>query len=369
MVFAKVDWGVVLRRAGYILALWVGLWLLRRLIVKRIPTLLDRFEHLEFTEKDIRLLMWLTDVSLLLVGLMVTSSILHIAPWLVIGAIGSRLIALVLLWLFVWLLVRYLRFWIKVADERVFAIQLDVRDITTLERLLGIAIILIAIVVSLAILRLTSLLYSALTAAGVFGIAIGFAVKDIAANFISGIIILTDRPFVVGDAVQVDDISGTVAKISLRSTQLTTWDGTSVYIPNSMVVTQATTNYSVIDYRRILFVVSVLGTVDLNRAIKVIQDTLSAEPRLLADRPPSIYVDQIRDYVVDLQVIAYTSSDDLFDTQSDLKKAITTAFTSQGINLAVPIRVNITEGSSSEPIAGLRPEPGAAGGESSSLRS
>jgi small conductance mechanosensitive channel len=366
MVFAKVDWGVVLWRAGYILALWVGLWLIRRLIVKRIPTLFDRFEHIDFTERDIHVLTRLTDISLLLVGLMVTSSILHIAPWLVIGAIGSRLIALVLLWLFVWLLVRYLRFWIRVVDERVFAIELDQRDVTTLERLLAIAIILVAIVVTLAILGLTSLLYSALTAAGVFGIVIGFAIKDIAANFISGIIILIDRPFVVGDAVQVSDISGTVAKISLRSTQLISWDGTSVYIPNSMVATQATTNYSVSDYRRILFVVSVLSTVDLNRAIKVIQDTLNAEPRLLADRPPSIYVNQIRDYIVDLQVIAYTSSDNLFDVQSDLKKAITATFTSQGINLAVPIQVNVTETPFGEPVTGMRPVSGSAGEGSSS---
>jgi small conductance mechanosensitive channel len=343
MIFANVDWGVVLRRGGYVLALWVGLWLLRRLIVKRIPTLFGRFEHLDFTQRDNRILTWLTDISLLLIGLMVTSSIIHIAPWLIIGAIGSRLIALVLLWLFVWLMVRYLRFWIRVADERVFSIRLDPRDLTTLERLLGIAMILVAIIITLAILRLTSLLYSALTAAGVFGIAIGFAVKDIVANFISGIIILTDRPFVVGDAVQVNDISGTVAKIALRSTQVITWDGTSVYIPNSMVVTQATTNYSVADYRRILFVVSVLGTVDLNQAIKVIQDTLDAEPRLLADRPPSIYVNNVRDYVVDLQVIAYSSSSDQLSTQSDLEKAITTAFVSQGIDLAVPIRVNMTQ--------------------------
>jgi small conductance mechanosensitive channel len=352
MVFPNVDWGIALRRAGYILALWIGVWLLRRLMIRRIPNLFDRFEHLDFTDRDVRILRWLTDISLLLIGLMVTSSIVHIAPWLVIGLIGSRLIALVLLWLFVWLLVRYLSFWIRVVDERVFAIELDERDVTTLERLLAIAIILIAMVVTLAILGLTSLLYSALTAAGVFGIAIGFATKDIAANFISGIIILIDRPFVVGDAIEVNNIGGTVAKISLRSTQLVTWDGTSVYIPNSMVATQATTNYSVIDYRRILFVVSVLSTVDLNRAIKVIQDTLDAEPRLLADRPPSIYVDQIRDYMVDLQVIAYTSGDSLFSVQSDLKKAITTAFTSQGINLAVPIRVNITEMPSTESLIG-----------------
>lgn len=360
MSLAKVDWGVVLRRTGYTLALWVGLWLLRRIIIKRIPSLFDRFEHLDFTDRDVRLLTWLTDIALLLIGLMITSSILHIAPWLVIGAIGSRLIALVLVWLFVWLLVRYLGFWIRVVDERVFAIELDARDVTTLERLLAIAIILVAMIVTLAILGLTSLLYSALTAAGVFGIAIGFATKDIAANFISGIIILIDRPFVVGDAIQVGNIAGSVAKISLRSTELVAWDGTSVHIPNSMIATQATTNYSVAAYRRILFLVSVLSTVDLNRAIKVIQDTLDAEPRLLADRPPSIYVNEIRDYVVDLQVIAYTSSGNLFDVQSDLQKAITTAFTSQGINLAVPIRVNVGESFSGQSVTGPQPPSGVA---------
>jgi small-conductance mechanosensitive channel len=341
-MFAEFDWGLALRHAIYILALWAGLWLLRWLIVKRFARLVDRIESMEASEQDVRILRWVVDISLLVVGAMVTLSILQLVPWLMIGTIGSRLLALVAVWLAVWFLVRYLGIWINALDDRIDGIDLDPRDVSTLERLLAIGIIVVAIVVTLAILGLTSLLYSALTAAGVFGIVIGFAVKDIAANFISGIFILIDRPFVIGDSIKIKDIAGTVANISLRSTDLVTFDGPVVTIPNSMMATEPTTNYTLSQYRRIVFIVSVLSTVDLNRATRIIEDTLEDEPRLMPDRPPAIYVDQIRDYVVDLQVVAYTNNQQFFDTQSDLKKAITGAFTAQGVDLAVPIRVQVT---------------------------
>jgi small-conductance mechanosensitive channel len=368
MFLAELDWGVILQRAGYTLALWVGLWLFNRLIIRRLPTLFERFDTIDFDDREIHVLRRIGEVLVLLIGLMITLSIFDLVPWLLIGDVGARLIALALLWFFVWILVRYLSIWIAAFDEQIDSIELDPRDIATLERLLAIAILLVAIVVTLAILGLTSLLYSALTAAGVFGIVVGFAVKDIAANFISGIFILIDRPFVIGDAIKVKDISGTVTNISLRSTQLVTFDGPAVTIPNSMVATEPTTNYTVSQYRRALFIVSVLSSVDLNRAIRVIRDTLDSEPRLLSDRPPAIYVDQIRDYVVDLQVIAYTSNEHFLETQSDLKKAITTAFIAHGVDLAVPVQVHFSETPADESTTGHWPLSGDTPEEISDLR-
>ena len=368
MFFSEIDWRVVLQYAAYLLALWAGLWLLRRLIVRRLPRLLARLVGIELEERDRGILTLVVDITVLVLGVAGTLVILDLAPVLIIGAVGSRILALIVVWALVWLLVRYLNIWIQALNERFLGIDLEERELVTLDRVLDAAIILAGIVITLAILGLTPLLYSALTAAGLFGVMVGLAVKDIAANFLAGLSIVFDRPFVIGDTIKVKDFIGTVSKISLRSTQLVTLEGLLVTIPNSMVTTEPTTNYTVSQFRRILFVVSVLGTVHLNRAIQVIRDVLDAEPRLLADRPPTIYVDRIRDYAVDLQITAFTSAADLFDTQSDLKQAVTTALASHGIDLAVPLQVSfVTEGSPSAPITGL-PRPSHTDDQESSSR-
>ena len=229
-------------------------------------------------------------------------------------------------------------------DQRVDGIDIDQRDLKTLDRLLDYVIILIGVIASLAILNITSLLYSALTAAGIISVMIGFAVQDIAANFISGIFLLIDRPFVVGDTIQIKNYSGTVNKISLRSTEIITFDGPIVTIPNNTLAVEPTTNFTLSPDRRVLFTVSVLNTADLNRVIQVITEVLETEKRLLPEKAPSITVGEIRDYAVDLLVTAYTKSDDLYATQSDLQKEIVAAFADQGIELAVPLRMNVNPG-------------------------
>jgi small conductance mechanosensitive channel len=170
---------------------------------------------------------------------------------------------------------------------------------------------------------------------------IGFAVQDIAANFIAGILLLIDRPFVVGDVVQIKSYAGTVNKISLRSTEIITFDGPVVTIPNNTLSVEPSTNLTLSSDRRILFTVSVLPASDLNLVVRTIQDVLSAESRLLKEKSPSITVVAIRDYAVDLQVIAYTTNAELYTTQSDLQKEIIAAFANEGIDLAVPLRMNV----------------------------
>jgi small conductance mechanosensitive channel len=358
MFFSEIEWGVVLHHAAYLLALWAGLWLLRRLIVKRLPRLLTRLVGIELEERDRDILTLVVDITVLVLGVAGTLVILDLAPVLIIGAVGSRVLALIVVWALVWLLVRYLNIWIQALNERFLGIDLEERELVTLDRVLDAAIILIGIIITLAILKLTPLLYSALTAAGLFGVMVGLAVKDIAANFLAGLFIVFDRPFVIGDTIKVKDFVGAVSKISLRSTELITLEGLLVTFPNSMVTTEPTTNYTVSRFRRILFVVSVLGSVDLNRAVQVIRETLDADRRLLADRPPTIYVDRIRDYAVDLQITAFTSPADVFDTQSDLKQAVTAAFASHGIELAVPVQVSyVAEASPGAPFTGLSPRP------------
>ena len=341
MSLAGIDWGGLAIRSIPIVILWLTIYLLHRHLARWITRIGERLHLLEFDAKDIRVLRWIIDVVLVLGGLGICLSVFHIAPPALLIAAGPRIVGLAATWIAVWILVRYLSAWIHALDEQIEEIDIDPRDLSTLDRLMDGIVISVGVVVSLAILNITSLLYSALTAAGVVSVVIGFAVKDMAANLISGFFILIDRPFVEGDAIKINEFSGVVTKISLRSTVITTFDGPVVSIPNSTMAVEPTTNYTLSESRRILFTVSVLNSTNLGQAVDVIRRVLQAESRLLPDQGSSILVDQIRDYAVDIQVIAYTTSADYFDTQSDLQGAVVSAFAEQGIELAVPIRMNL----------------------------
>lgn len=255
---------------------------------------------------------------------------------------GPRLIGLVVVWIVVYMLVRYLSRWIEGLVERLTHLDIGSRDVQTLDRLLDYIVILVGIIVSLAILGWTSLLYSALTAAGVFSVILGFAVKDVAANFISGVFILIDRPFALGDYIEVRDFSGTVESISLRSTTIVTLDGPVINIPNSILAVEPTTNYSVAQDRRINFIVSIANEADIGQAVDIIAQMLAEEEGLLQNRTQSVLVDAVREYAVDIQVICYAPTDTFLQLSSDLKQQVMFGLQDKNIELAVPTRKFVT---------------------------
>jgi small conductance mechanosensitive channel len=254
---------------------------------------------------------------------------------------GYRVIGLVIIWSIVWILVRYLSRWLELLARESEHLDVSSRDLKTVDRLLDYITVLVGVIVSLAVLGWTSLLYSALTAAGVFSIMIGFAVKDVAANFVSGIFILMDRPFAPGDYIAVGNYSGTVQNISLRSTTLITADGPMVHIPNSMLTAEPTINYSLAEHRRINFAVSIANETDVGLALKVIQQVLMSEERLLTDRAQSVLVNQVREYAVDLGVTCYAPSDTWLQLMSDLQQEVISTLQENHIELAVPMRKHV----------------------------
>jgi small conductance mechanosensitive channel len=259
----------------------------------------------------------------------------------VIALWASRIVGLIILWFVVWVLVRYLSRWITLIDGQIEQLEIGRRDLKTIDRLLDYTLILIGIIISLAILGWTSLLYSALTAAGLFSVMIGFAVKDVAANFVAGIFLLIDQPFRLGDYIQVRDISGTVTDITLRATTVTTLDGPVIRIPNSILTVEPTTNYSTAEKRRIFFTISIAKDADIRRAISIVEKTLSKEEGLLSDPAPSVLVDTVREYAIDIQVIAYAPAATFIALASDSKRQVTNALQASDVELAMPIRKNI----------------------------
>ncbi|MBC7240931.1 MAG: mechanosensitive ion channel family protein [Anaerolineae bacterium] len=258
-------------------------------------------------------------------------------PWPEIGLRGAGIL---LTWLAVWLVNRSVwpRLRRRLSERRGIA----EREIQPLSTLLTYALITAGILITLALANLTPLLYSALTAAGVAGIIIGFAVKDLASNFISGLFILLDRPFVVGDVIKVGEFAGTVTDIALRTTTIQTFDGPAVFIPNSMVATSPVTNFSTAELRRVGLTVSVFQDCDIQRAMSLVAELAEHEERVAKEPAPSVYVEGVRDGMVTLQWYGYVRPADVLTVPSDLRRRIVEEFRRQGIRLGMPVQLNLT---------------------------
>lgn len=138
---------------------------------------------------------------------------------------ATRWAAALALWVLVLVVVRYNDRFFQLVADRSAGFNPDARSLHHLNRVSDAFLLFLGVMFTLYIGGIGGALWGALTALGVAGIIIGFATKDIASNFISGIIILFDQPFAPGDYVEVGSLGGTVESVSLRSSTLKTADG------------------------------------------------------------------------------------------------------------------------------------------------
>jgi small conductance mechanosensitive channel len=143
-----------------------------------------------------------------------------------------------------------------------------------------------------------------LASLGIVGLTIGFAARDALSNIISGILIFIDRPFVLGDLVDIEGSYGRVDKITLRSTRIVTLDGRMLAVPNTEVINKTVASYTNFPNLRIDVAVSVSVTEDLENARNILLETVKADPDYMNDPPPRVVVKQLNDYnvILELQV-------------------------------------------------------------------
>ncbi|EKE45650.1 hypothetical protein OCGS_0267 [Oceaniovalibus guishaninsula JLT2003] len=134
------------------------------------------------------------------------------------------------------------------------------------------------IVVGLDLLNATALLGTFLGAAGLVGLAIGFAVKDTVENFIASVMLSIRQPFAPNDVVEIDGDEGKVIRLTSRATILLSYDGNHIRIPNATVFKTRIVNYTRNPQRRFLFKIGVEADSDLARARKLMEDTITALP-------------------------------------------------------------------------------------------
>lgn len=144
---------------------------------------------------------------------------------------------------------------------------------------------------------------SLLASLGVAGLTLGFAAKDTLSNVISGVFIFWDRPFVLGDLIEIDGKYGRVDSITLRSTRVITPDGKMLAIPNSTIVNTTVASYTNFPNLRLDIDVTLGVEEDLARARQLVLDMIEQDDqgRYLESIPPRMVVTALNDYNVQVQ--------------------------------------------------------------------
>jgi small-conductance mechanosensitive channel len=162
---------------------------------------------------------------------------------------------------------------------------------------------LLGLMIILSILDLTGFAGSLLAGAGLSAIIVGFAFKDIAENFLAGVIMAFRRPFRKGDIIQSGDVQGTVLQLNIRDTQVKTFDGKDVFIPNGQILKNALFNYTIDGYLRYDFTIGLDYGSDVTKAIEIIHQTLAQVKGILTEeKKPTVMVKELNTSTIDLSV-------------------------------------------------------------------
>jgi small-conductance mechanosensitive channel len=182
---------------------------------------------------------------------------------------------------------------------------------------------------------------SFLAGLGILGFTIGFALQDIARNFIAGLLLLIRQPFNVDDAVEIAGHAGTVMAINMRDTVIKTWDGVMEIIPNLDVYTNPIVNYSELPLRRRTVMVGLGYGENVDRAKEIILDTIRTTEGVLEEPAPEILTEELGDATLNLAARFWVNqqTDNLFGVHSDVVDAINAAAEREGIDLPYPIQV------------------------------
>ena len=180
---------------------------------------------------------------------------------------------------------------------------------------------------------------SFVAAFGAFGLGIGLALQNNLSNLASGLLILIFKPFRAGHVIQVGDTVGSVKAIQFMYTVITTKDKKNVYIPNSLLTSQAITNIAYTTERVIPFIFDIGYNNDHHEAIKILKKIFANDKRVLNSKNMEIGISEFGDNSVRIAAYAHVKSKDYVDVQYSIMSDVKDAFDKYGIDIPYPQRV------------------------------
>lgn len=184
------------------------------------------------------------------------------------------------------------------------------------------------------------------TAIGLIGLGVSFALKDMISNFISGILILIGQPFKVGDQIKVSGEEGTVEDIKIRATDVKTYDGRRVIVPNSQLYNGVVINNTAYDQRRFDVIVGVSYDDDIEKATELAMDSLEESEMVEEDPEPQVLVNELGGSSVNLKLRGWTrpSKANMVKAASEVTQGVKEKYDENGIDIPYPIRTVYMDG-------------------------
>ncbi len=172
------------------------------------------------------------------------------------------------------------------------------------------------------------------------GVGLGFGLQEIVANFVSGLIILFERPIRVGDVVTVGQVTGSVTRIRIRATTITNWDRKELIVPNKTFITDQLVNWTLSDQvLRVVIKVGIGYGSDVALAQRVLEGVIRDNPKILADPAPGVYFVQFGESSLDFELRVFVREiKDMAPLTNELHFAVERSLREHGIEIPFPQR-------------------------------
>ncbi|MCV3272763.1 mechanosensitive ion channel domain-containing protein [Roseobacter sinensis] len=206
---------------------------------------------------------------------------------------------------------------------------------SVISRIVAFPVFLVGLYIVLQVAGLTQLALSLVGGAGVVGIVIGFAFRDIVENFLASLILSVRRPFQRGDFIEVAGLSGTVKSMTTRSTLLSSVEGNQIHIPNATVFKNVIENFTSSPSRRGDFVVGVGYDAAVPEVQSIVLECLQSHPAVLADPEPMVLVDELGASTVNIRTYYWYNGHIIspIKLKSALLRTVKTALMTAGVSL------------------------------------
>ena len=209
--------------------------------------------------------------------------------------------------------------------------RLDETTRSFVERMLKIVVLVFGLIQSLAAVGINT--GAVIASLGIAGLTIGFAARDALSNLISGILIFWDRPFVIGDLIELGDYYGRVERITLRSTRVVTPDGRMLAVPNAEIINRTVASYTNFPHLRLDIPVTINVNEDIGRARDTLLALVEGE-HFLDQPPPEVVVTALNDYNVEIELHAWIDDErEHIARRQALREAMFNALNAAGIDM------------------------------------
>lgn len=231
---------------------------------------------------------------------------------------------------------------IKNLSQRVLDRTLKNRSLSSLlSKIIYIIVVIIGAFIALDLLNLDKAVTSLLAGAGIIGLALSFAFQDIATNFIAGFFMAVKRPFRIGQVIHCEGHSGVIRRLGIRTTEITSFQGQEVIIPNKMLFQNPLINDSENIYKRIDLNVGVSYGEDLERVRDIAIESVKNTPNINKDKTIDLVYLDFGDSSINFRImiwVEYKSQLDFLKSRSEAIIAIKKAFDREDIMIPFPIR-------------------------------